>query len=396
MICRLCEHDHVDLLIDFGQQPIVHNLLNSSDQDYVKYGFQLGSCRNCGFLQILNPIDPQILYQNYFTVSSWKNQPHVSRLIDILESIVGINEDSYILDIGCNDGSFLESLQQRGYKYLSGIEPTHDASQKALSKGLEVHQGFFGQESASSIYSHKNFDVITTRQVLEHIANLDDFLIGIELLLKDEGVLVIEIPDTEWNLDYLDYALWEEHVNYFTFNTLEQLLCKHNFSVIHYETTLFSGKALIVFCEKMNSQKPYVKHTYHNHDSFKINKYKKCFSLYKKQLTHFLASSQKPIAMYGCGARSSNFINFMEIDSFIDCFIDDQLEKQNFFVPGSNLKIYKWDYQVHNSYTFLLGVNTENEHKVISNRKMMQGNYFSVLPPSRYLPDFWKSMIYDL
>ena len=188
MICRLCEHDYVDLLIDFGQQPIVHNFLNSSDQDYLKYSFQLGSCRNCGFLQILNPIDPQILYQNYFTVSSWKNQPHVSRLIDILESIVGINKGSYILDIGCNDGSFLESLQQRGYTYLSGIEPTHDASQKALSKGLEVHQGFFGQESASSIYSHKSFDVIITRQVLEHIANLDDFLIGIELLLKDEGV----------------------------------------------------------------------------------------------------------------------------------------------------------------------------------------------------------------
>lgn len=393
MICRLCQHEEVNVLIDFGQKPIVHNLLASTSNTYSKYPFRLGHCTNCGFLQILDPIDPQVLYRNYFTISSWKNQPHVERLISVIESITQLDQDCQILDIGCNDGSFLESLREKGYLKVMGIEPTQDASKKALSKSLEVHQGFFGLETASKIYKEAYFDIVITRQVLEHIIDLDDFLIGVNFLLKDEGVFVIEVPDSMWNLDYLDYALWEEHVNYFTFNTLKHLLNKHSLQIIHHETTLFSGKALMVFCEKIkktNSSKT----IFCDHDNAKIRKYRNSFGLYRQELLSFISKVEKPCIVYGCGARSANFVNFMGIGDFIHGFIDDQPEKQNMFVPGYNLKVNAWHSSDYDNYTFLLGVNTENEHKVIQKRAMFSGSYYSILPPSRYLPEFWKSMIY--
>jgi len=393
MICRLCENDTVELLIDFGEQPIVHNLLKTCDEKYSKYPFRLGHCATCGFMQIMECIDPNILYQNYFTISSWKNQPHIPRLISVMQSITGLSGNSRILDIGCNDGSFLETLKQQGYENISGIEPTKDASQKALDKGLNVHYGFFGKETATNIFNKNYFDVITTRQVLEHISNLDDFLEGVNFVLKDDGYFVIEIPDSEWNLDYLDYALWEEHVNYFTLATLKQLLRKHSFEVIHHESTLFSGKALIVFCERVKTAKEKIE--YNDSDRKKTRNYQSHWELYKNKLYKFLASQNKPIAVYGCGARSSTFVNFTAISKFIDCFIDDQTEKQDLFVPGGLLRINPWHNSKYEDYIFLLGVNTENEYKVIHNRKLQKENYYSVLPPSRHLIDFWKSMIYD-
>ncbi|WP_228005580.1 class I SAM-dependent methyltransferase [Leptospira interrogans] len=89
-------------------------------------------------MQILDPIDPKILYKNYFTFSSWKNQPHVPRLVEVMEAICSLEKTEKILEIGCNDGSFIDLLKLRGYKNIYGIEPTLDASTIAIDKGHDV------------------------------------------------------------------------------------------------------------------------------------------------------------------------------------------------------------------------------------------------------------------
>ncbi len=393
MICRICEKDTLELMIDFGMHPIVHNLMKTPDDAYKKYPFRLGCCNNCGFIQLMECIPPEILYGNYFTVSSWKSQPHVPRLISVMQSITGGDFQYSIFDIGCNDGSFLEALKETGYTNLYGIEPTLDASQIALGKSLNVHHGFFSYKSACNLYERKYFDIVTTRQVLEHIEDLNDFLKGIHSILKDDGILIIEIPDSEWHLDYFDYALWEEHVNYFTLDTLSRLLKKHSFNIVHHETTLFSGKALTVFCKKSKGISKDIEPPLS--DRGKIEKYSKNWNLFKSGLRNFLDSIDKPIAMYGCGARSSTFINFTNISKLLDCFIDDQKEKQHLYVPGGNLKIEGWDEEKFNRHVFLLGVNTENEYKVMQKRNLAKGYFFSVLPPSIHLPEYWEKLIND-
>lgn len=392
MKCRLCGNDSVELLIDFGEQPIVHNLLKSADEQYETYPFELGCCQSCGFLQVMRPIDPEILYQSYFTISSWKNQPHVPRLIEVMEGVGAMELDTKILDVGCNDGSFLEVLKKRGYQALYGIEPTQDAFDAAIARGLNVHHGFFGEDSARGLYGASYFDAVVTRQVLEHITDLDDFLSAIRLVLKDDGLLVIEIPNSDLLLRYLDYALWEEHVNYFTLSTLSDLLAKHSFAVTHYEVTLFSGSTLTVFCEKIK-QNQHSPKQYVNRDCTGTQRYKAAWNTYIDQLKFFLEQQTRSIAIYGCGARSSTFINFTGIAEYVGCFIDDQPQKQDFLLPGAEIPIEPWSDE-HTDDFYLLGVNTENESKVIRKRNLAPDQFCSVLPPSHFLPDFWKSMIY--
>ncbi|KGE25985.1 class I SAM-dependent methyltransferase [Leptospira interrogans] len=393
MQCRLCKSKDLLSLIDFGNQPIVHNLIRDRKEGYDRYPFHLMHCVRCGFVQIENPIDPNVLYENYFTVSGWKNQPHVPRLVEVMESIFCLGESDKILEIGCNDGSFLDYLREKRYSNLVGIEPTLDSSQLAKEKGHKVFHRFWNHEYAKDLTSSEGkFDLVVTRQVLEHISDLEDFMQAIHFSLKDNGGLIIEIPDSEWNLDYLDYSLWEEHVNYFTIESLRNLLALNGFQIIHSETTLFSGKALIVYCEKSTRSVTGVTNLYND----KIMNYGKMYPKFKSSLQKYLDSYQD-VVLYGCGARSCNFVNFLGIKNHIKFFIDDQKEKQNVFVPGCELEILNSENIFDKTKHILLGVNTENEFKVLKRKNLVNSNitYHSILPPSKLLPDFWKQIIYD-
>ncbi len=94
---------------------------------------------------------------------------------------------------------------------------------------------------------------------------------------------------------------------------------------------------------------------------------------------------------------SCNFVNFLGIKNHIKFFIDDQKEKQNVFVPGCELEILNSENIFDKTKHILLGVNTENEFKVLKRKNLVNSNitYHSILPPSKLLPDFWKQMIYD-
>ena len=245
---------------------------------------------------------------------------------------------------------------------------------------------FFDANLADEL-GEKQFDIIVTRQVLEHIFNLQEFICSIRSVLKDEGTLVIEIPDSSWNLEQLDYALWEEHVNYFTISTLNKLLVENGFRIIHKETTLFSGKALTVFAEK---NERYSMPSAVEKEFEIIQKFKKNFLPLKERFHEFL-SSKEQVFLYGCGARSSSFLHFMELENVIS-IVDDQVEKQGFYLPKSNIPIVSWCDEYKDAF-FLLGVNTENEMKVVKRRQFKFEQYCSILPPSKNIPVFWKRMI---
>jgi len=387
--CRLCHHDSLELTIDFGMQPIVHNLMRSPDEATALYPFKLASCRICGFLQLVDFIEPDILYKNYFTISAWKSQPHVPRLLDEIEQIYHLHAGTRILEIGCNDGTFLEQLRARGYGELIGVEPTEDAFSLAQKRNLHVYRDFFDTTFVQKeLASQKKFDLIVTRQVLEHIGDLADFMGCAREVLVDGGGLVIEVPDCGMNLESLDYALWEEHPNYFTLNTLRMLVERSGFVVVHHEATLFSGKAILLFAIKANARDwpltPF--------DQPAIDNYRASWPLLRAAMRNHIEAMDAKVYVYGCGARSSTVVNFMGMGDLIECYVDDQPEKQEKYVPGSRLAIRPFDETMRIGSFFLLGVNTENERKAIGKRGLSHHDVMSILPPSRLLPHYWSAL----
>ena len=386
--CRLCQIGSVELHFDFGKQPIVHRLLEEPLQPYDSFPFRVGYCRLCGFLQIIDSIPPSEMYKNYFTVSSWKNQPHAERLIHLMQVVLDFNAKTRVLEIGCNDGVFLEKLGQSGFVDTLGIEPTLDAYELAVSRGVNVINGFFGREMAESVLGGFRPNLIVARQVIEHIPDLHDFLGGAYAILPRGGGLVLELPDHSMNYENLDYSFWEEHCNYFTFNTLRTLLAMHGFDIVHHESTLFSGKALLVFAQKEKDNERTT--TPRNFDHEKALRYKDAYPVFRQLMRDFLeVNAESGVAVYGAGARSCNFINLLGLNDCVDVFIDDQIEKQNKYVPLSECLIRPYRDEDADLF-FLLGVNCENESKLIKKRRLSK--YISILPPSRFIPDFWRAM----
>jgi len=377
------------MAFDFGEQPIVHHLLDRQDSVFETFQFIIGYCHNCSFLQMLNYPNPEILYENYITLSSWKPQPHAKYFLENIARLFGLRQESKILEIGCNDGGFLELIRSVGFLNVLGIEPTQDASRSAVEKGLPVIRTFYGLETIDDLVAlFPTPDLIVSRQVIEHIPDLNGFLSAARIHLAPGGGLALEFPDHSMNFEQLDYSFWEEHVNYFTIHTIRQLLARHGFEIFHHESTLFSGKCLFVFARRVDAASV---STYFPHDERSANRYIRAFPSFVTHLHLFLDEQTRngPIVMYGCGSRSSNFINLTRSSRFFNRFVDDQTEKQGKFAPGSFLKVTDSQHLDPTS-PVALGVNSENEFKVIKTKNLTRG--FSVLPPSGLLPDFWKAL----
>ena len=391
--CRLCGSD-VETSIDFSEQPIVNKLLEKPEQ-VKKYPMQVGGCKQCGLFQILEPIDALEFYTNYDNGSSVKREPHLHKLLDQLSSI--LSTDAKIIDIGCNDGKFLSHLREAGFTNLVGLEPTKNMSSVAIASGFKVFNTFLDVATADEIVlGEGKFDCVIIRQVLEHIANLENFGLAIQRLVKPGGVIAIEVPDAELNFRGPDYALWEEHVNYFTIKSLEIFLQLNGIKLVDSYVSIFSGLCLSVLGRKIDiesevfSLEPIDNSIADDFSSFK--RWSNGFLTFRENVKKEIESYNKQgfeVVLYGVGSRSSPFLNIVGICDMLSFAIDDDPRKQGKFLPGSNIEIVSREIglgRLNSQSLVLLGVNKENEEKLISELSFDSSLTFkSILPPSEYL-----------
>lgn len=382
--CRSCGNNELKILIDLGVQPVAHNLLKFKEEERYRHSLCLHYCEKCGFIQINDPIPPEKLYTEYnFCFSQWKNQPQISDEIELLKRNV-VNKDATILEIGCNDGVFLKPLLDAGFKNIVGVEANPYASKEAEMEGVNIINVMFDQNSAVNIKEeYDEFDIIILRHVLEHIPDLQSFFENVNLLLKKEGMFFIEIPNFSEALTYGDCStIWEEHPNYFTQESIFDLLNAKGYEVIESKLYDFSGGSICVLARKTDNTKNTI-----------INKKESFLPVYKEfEDTVFMyaaklnstikkvKASDYAVYLYGTGSRACTLVNGLGIQG-IDCAVDDQKEKQGYYMPGCCLRIKSFDEIINTSKkaVFLLAVNHENEEKVSKKIEKMYGENAKII-----------------
>lgn len=401
--CRLCGKHKLIPLLDFGEHPIAHHFLTDPFQEEYVHPVTVCFCESCGLIQLSNPIPPEMLYAEYICLSSWKRHPHIPRLVQLIEQLPGLEKTSRIVEIGSNDGTFLEVLRERGYRKVFGVEPAQDAQEVARQKGVETIGAYFTWKTAQELVStYGECDLLVARHVLEHINELQEFREAMCALLSPSGYVLIEVPNFDFSLAAPDYsAIWEEHVNYFTLETLSLFLAGAGIQVIHSETVLFSGQGLIVLGKYVEAPPAIPSHGYLEELQAKALAYRDRWPVFRAAFIGYLRKQQKgsgngKVAVYGAGCRACSLINFAGLSPYLEFVVDDQPEKQGKCLPGSRLPILPGEaLEKHSVDLCLLAVNAENEEKVIARHQVYQekgGRFASVLPPSDRLLPFWGSI----
>jgi SAM-dependent methyltransferase len=399
--CRLCGEPAVERLIEFGSHPIAHQFRDAPDQEEYTHPVTLGFCGACGLAQLVDPIPPERLYTHYNWLSSWKWNPHVPGLLEQIEQLRGLSYDSPVLEVGSNDGTFLAELRSRGFTKLLGLEPARDAQTAATARGIETIPAYFTPETAEQIAaSFGRCDLFVARQVLEHVSDLGAFADAMRRVLRPGAHVVVEVPDFGFNQQAPDYsAIWEEHVNHFAETTLRRFLSDAGVHVHRSETALFSGQVLIAIGR-------YVGEPGREIASNELEALRRAAHAYRDRWPAFRAAMQgyletqrsagKRVAVYGAGCRSTTLINFCDLAPNLECVLDDQVEKQGKFMPGSRLPVIPGDALAEDGIDVcLLAVNAENEEAVIARRAEFVaagGEFVSLHPPSPRLPEFWKKL----
>lgn len=398
--CHLCGRQTLIPLLNFGEHPIAHNFLTSPSEEEYVHAVNLSYCESCGLIQLVDPIPPELLYTEYVCLSSWKAQPHLPRLVQLVEELPGVDRKSGIIEIGSNDGIFLEALRAKGYENLLGVEPAQDAVALAHSKNIETVNTYFSPESAREIAStYGQCRLLVARQVLEHISDLESFRQGMRHLLAPGAHVLIEVPNFAFSLAAPDYsAIWEEHVNYFTPETLGLFLSGAGVRVTHAETFNFSGEALVMLGEYVgaeSSSQPEFDNALPKLLEQAIS-YKERWPVFRNELIEYLAKHRDnggQVAIYGAGCRAASIINFAGLAPYLNLIVDDQPEKQGKYMPGARLPIIAGDrLPEHDVDLCLLAVNAENEEKVIAKHRQYEeqgGRFASIHPPSRRLLPLW-------
>lgn len=388
--CRLCHGSELTELINFGRRPITKRLLTTpTPANEFTHPVALHACNKCGFVQILDVVPQEELYTNYELHSSWKPQPHLMSEIEELLKNGLVSKDSFVVEIGCNDGIALSLLKRSGIENLLGIEPSRDVSKIASDSGLNIINDYFSENIAAVIRDKYGMaDLIICRQVLEHISYIDSFMNGIKALIKEGKYVLFEVPDFSIPLAYGDIsAIWEEHVNYFTEDSLIQLLSHYGFEIQSVSKYNFSGGALCVVAKyisgKEHSYELVSKKTLHGILSYPANVdafLSKAIDVLKE-----VKNTGGKIAIYGAGNRTVILLNYI-LKSYVDVVVDDQPEKQNRFIPLCHLPILSpAELTRLNIKLCLLAVNAENEETVIEKNKSFiaaGGRFVSILSPS--------------
>jgi 2-polyprenyl-3-methyl-5-hydroxy-6-metoxy-1,4-benzoquinol methylase len=369
--CMLCHGTSLRQMIEIKGMTIAHQLLDRANQSKDTFNIRHVVCQQCGLIQIANPIDPDVLYSSYnFNFSSWKKEPHFEHELD---TIISHGLPGSAFEIGCNDGKFLEALQSRGVKNLFGVEPNPVSSSQAQSKSdLRIFNSMITPEIAlEALAENGKFDLVLSRQVMEHVEDIDNFLECADLLLADDGLLFIDLPDFGPALALGDVSLlWEEHISNFTRPVLNELLVRKGFKPFDSYSYDFSGGTMSTLSRRSDKSETDTDKTWITEHLASTENYAAKVNRYGTRLRKALekaADSGFLIILYGSGGRANVALTALGIGDLINFAIDDQSERQGKYLPCNSIEIRPTNVLQSSDQpmVILLAVNNDSEPTVI-------------------------------
>lgn len=358
--CRACGGKDLVLVLSLGETPLANSLLTKEElaaaaEKEEKFPLDLVFCQGCSLAQITETVPPEKLFAHYLYFSSFSDTmvAHAAKIANRLVDELGLGPKSLAMEIASNDGYLLQHYVKRGVPVL-GIEPARNIAKVAVEeRGVRTVAEFFGRELGKSLAQKgERADVLHANNVLAHVADLGGVVAGIEAVLSDRGVAVIEAPYAKDFVDHCEFdTIYHEHLCYFSLTTLVKLFASHGLVVRDVERLPIHGGSLRVFASKKGVAEPSAAVTALLAEEAAggvgtIGPYKDFAARVerlKKELVAHLADLKKQgkrIAAYGAAAKGSTLLNYFGIGTeTLDFVVDRSTHKQGRYMPGVHVPI---------------------------------------------------------
>jgi methylation protein EvaC len=363
--------------LNLGIQPFANAFLKKNEIFNKERKYRLSVCfdKKTKLVSIKKTFSSQKMFNNKYPYRSSISKTVKKTFTSLAKKIKKKIKPKKILEIGCNDGSFLKNFNK---KRTVGIEPCSNIEKITKKKGYNTFAKYWNKNTAIKILNKfGKFDLIYSANTISHIKDLDNVFRNINLVLKDTGVLIIEDPSLMECLKKNTYdQFYNEHIYVFSFIALNNVLKKNILEIYKVENLSIHGGSNRFYIKKKINKKKIEKSSHNQYKKEKkygidkIKSYyafkkrvkkskKKLISLFKK-----IKLQKKNIIGYGATAKSATILNYCDINNYyIDYFLDTTPDKHNKYTPGTKIIIKKYENKIENDvdYVFLGAWNFKNE-----------------------------------
>jgi SAM-dependent methyltransferase len=380
--CRFCGAGLERTFVDLGMSPLCETYPSPDDLERgeVYYPLHVYVCLRCFLVQLGEYETPENIFSDYPYFSSYSDSwlKHAEDYCNKMMPELSLGKQSFVVEVASNDGYLLQYFVRRHVPVL-GIEPAANVAKVAVEKGVPTLVEFFGTELAKKLAGEgRRADLIAGNNVLAQVPDLNDFVEGLKVLLKPDGVLTLEFPHLLRLIERNEFdTIYHEHFSYFSMLTTVRILEAHALKVFHVEELSTHGGSLRVYARHAESQGydagPSVANLIaeetraglaspEGYDQF-ARKVKET----KLALVDFLitaARQGKSVAGYGAPGKSATLLHYCGIGKdLIQFTVDRSPYKQGRFLAGSRIPIFHPDRirEVKPDYVIILPWNLKDE-----------------------------------
>jgi 2-polyprenyl-3-methyl-5-hydroxy-6-metoxy-1,4-benzoquinol methylase len=360
--CRFCGAALTQTFVDLGMSPLCESYLSAGQLNQMEpfYPLHVYVCERCFLVQLEEFVSPEEIFTEYAYFSSYADTwlQHAKAYTDLMVERFRLDVRSNIVEVASNDGYLLQYFVEKGIPVL-GIEPARNVAEVAIEKGVPTLVEFFGQECAYRLVAEGRYaDLIVGNNILAQVPDINDFVAGLKILLKPQGIITIEFPHllslvAENQFD----TIYHEHFSYFSFITAEKIFAAHGLTLFDVEELPTHGGSLRIYaCHSEDPSKPVSERAAElrqreRQSGMMEMAYYTAFDERvketKRKLLEFLIQAKRSgntIAGYGAPGKGNTLLNYCGIRTdFLDYTVDRNPYKQGKFLPGTHIPIYRPD-----------------------------------------------------
>jgi SAM-dependent methyltransferase len=355
--CRLCDSTRLDLVLPILPSPIGDAFIPASrlSEPQDVYPLDTYLCLDCGHLQNLDIVDPDILFRDYTykTSASLGLVEHFRQYAANVVETLRLPADALVVEIGSNDGSLLKSFRQHGLRVI-GVDPARNIAATATSEGVPTVPEFFSLAIATEIREkHGPAALVCANNVFAHADNMADIVAGIRHLLAPDGAFVFEVSYVPDIIDNFVFdTIYHEHVSHHALLPLETFFNRFDMTLFDAKRSPTKGGSIRGFAQPLSTgvrpRTPDLEALFadeHRRGITQPDIYRTFFAAIEArkravlQILEKAAAEGKTVAAYGASTTTTTLLYHFEMGRFISFIVDDNPLKQGTFSPGLHLPV---------------------------------------------------------